>query len=268
LSTSASTAEKKGEFIPLDYFRLALQRWWMVAAGVILGGLLGLGIHLLVKPVYQAQAVITSGIDLPRAGILNDVEEDFLIRNVGDLIGSDAVIDVVIKKAEDEDIALDRQAFDEMRYLQRRFTDWLLIVRSPDAQQAARIANLWADAAWEALSEAANHLAAYDALQTALDEQLACQEMQVSPGAGPVCTLGTFADMESQIRQTLDAMQAEQLAANGLVNGVVFNLSAYARVPAVPQAFGRGKLALAGGLIGLLAGCLLVFTWKPGHRAK
>ena len=243
----------------MDLLNAVLRRWWLITAGILLGGLAGLVISLTIPPVYQTQAVISSGVDFVRTGRITDVEEDYMIKKVGDLIRSDEVMQSVLAAAAEQGLQLDQQSFDEMAFLQRSFTDWLLIVRSEDAGTAAQIANLWADAAWQELQEAAGHLTALNAYEAALAEQMSCRETQRSAGAGPVCTLGTFADLDAQIQLTQAAMQEEKLAARGLANGVLFDLTAHAEVPAKPVRFQRSMLAAAGALAGLVIAAVLVF---------
>lgn len=250
--------------MPVDVAKTVLQRWWMAAAAILLGGLAGLALSFAIPPVYQAQAVISSGVDFVRTGQISDLEEDYMIKRVGDLIRSDAVTQAVLASAADQGLPLDRQTFDESAHLQRSFTDWLLIVRAEDAQTAANIANLWADAAWAELQQAAGHLTALEAYETALAGQMACRESQISAGSGPVCTLGTYADLDAQIQMTLSAMQMEQQAAKGLAAGTLVDLTRYAQVPGAPVRHQRGALAAAGALAGLIVAAVLIFRY-PDH---
>ena len=144
----------KTVWIPFDLIQVGLRLWWVWVVGICLGGGLGYGLQSLFPPLYQAGAVITTGIDFSQTGQLTDVEEDIIIQAVGDIIESDPVIEATLLQANTHGITLDRPEFDEMNFLQRRFTDWLLVVRSRDPGQAALLANLWAGSAWSALSEA------------------------------------------------------------------------------------------------------------------
>jgi uncharacterized protein involved in exopolysaccharide biosynthesis len=261
LKSSENSLRELSDPIPLDFLQIALRRWWVIILAMCLGGLLGMGLHLLILPVYQAQSVISAGVDFVKTGRLTDVEEDYMIKKVGDLIKSDIVIDQVITEANDRGIQITRQDFDNMHYLQRSFNDWLLVVRSRDANQAASLSSLWADTAWSELSQATGHLVKLDEYQTYLDSQIRCRDLQLTTSVGSVCYLESAEHIDTQINETLALMESERLAANGLVDGVVFNLTETASVPTEPQILGRGSLILAGTLLGGLLAGVYLFVW-------
>ncbi|MCE5207671.1 MAG: hypothetical protein LLG42_05085 [Chloroflexi bacterium] len=262
MNSFANSSRSSADPIPMDILQIALRRWWVIVLGMCLGGMLGMGLHLLIPPVYQTRAVISAGVDFARTGKLTDVEEDYIIKKVGDLIGSDAVIEETIELAAAQGINLDRRTFDEMHFLQRSFNDWLLVVRAEDPQQATVLANLWADAAWSALSEASLHLIKLDSYEKYLDSQITCRDLQLTTGLRSICFLASVADINSQIDETVSIMQTERLAARGLVSGTVINLTEYATVPAAPKILGRNTLTLAGALLGGLLACLFLFVRK------
>ncbi len=262
LNSFTNSPDGSADPIPMDLLNIALRRWWVIVLGMCLGGMLGMGLHLLILPVYQTRAVISAGVDFARTGKLTDVEEDYIIKKVGDLIGSDAVIEETIELAAAQGINLDRQTFDEMHFLQRSFNNWLLVVRAENPQQATVLANLWADAAWAALTESSLHLIKLDSYETALNSQITCRDLQLTSGLSSICVLGTTSDIETQIDETASIMQTERLAARGLVSGTVFNLTEYAAVPAEPQILGSNTLVLAGTLLGGLLACLFLFVRK------
>ncbi len=265
LKSSENSLQEQENLVPLHRLQIALRYWWVILLGLCLGGFIGAGVNHFRPPIYQAQAVISTGIDFARTGKLTDVEEDYMIKKVGDLIKSDAVIEETLKRASAQGMELDRQAFDQMHFLQRSFNDWLLIVRSQDPRQAARLSNLWAEAAWSALEEASDHLIRLDAYRSYLNSQITCRDLQFTTNLGTICYLESPEDIGKQIDQTQALIKNEQLAARGLVNGVVFNLTALASVPNEPQIRGRGTMALAGALIGGLLACLSFFGRKSNQ---
>ena len=81
----------ESDFVPSEMIKKVIKRWWVFAALMILGGLAGMLVTRIHKPVYQSQAVITTAVDYAYAGRLEDYELDHLILTVGDIIDSSQV---------------------------------------------------------------------------------------------------------------------------------------------------------------------------------
>ena len=86
----------ESDFVPSMLITKALKKWWVIAALMILGGLAGMLVTRIHKPVFQSQAVITTAVDYAYAGRLEDYELDHLILTVGDVIDSTQVKQQVI----------------------------------------------------------------------------------------------------------------------------------------------------------------------------
>lgn len=264
----SSSKENKQPHVPFDFLHNLLRSWWLQVVGVVLGAGLAFGIHTMFPPVYQAQAAITVGIDFSRTGYLTDVEEDFMVIVTGKLIRSDAVIEAALQAAQERGLKINRAEFDRQAFLQRRFTDWLLIVRSPDPLWAADVSNFWADAAWEVLTEAMSHTLRSDQLQRYLDIQVSCLEQTtVIEPVNSVCETSQIADIQEEIADTAKILHEEKLAAMGLVPGTLLSFNERAQMPSAPALFGRNSQVLAGGLIGFLVTTVWIFV-NPYTRRR
>ena len=77
----------------------AVKYWWVVALLMIVGGITGLLVSVIAKPVYESNSVISSVIDFAYSGRMTDYEEDYLLTAIGDIIVSDAVMTQVVEAA-------------------------------------------------------------------------------------------------------------------------------------------------------------------------
>ncbi len=248
--------------IPAEWIERVMRYWWIVVLAGILGGVVGVVAHLFTPPVYQAQAVINSSVDFSYTGELTDVEEDYMIQAVGGVIRSDEVSEAAYQAVKAAGIPVDQQEFEEMRSLQRRFVDWLLVVQHTDAQTAVDLANIWADAAWVVLDEANNHASILGGLldfREALSSCLMTKEEENE--AQPVCEASSLEEIQAELDRVKLLIEEEKLASRGLVPGTVTSFTQNAVFPASPTLLGRNTLVLAGALIGLLVGLAGVVIW-------
>lgn len=80
--------------------------WWVVAAAIVVGGLIGSIFPYLRKPLYESISVISTSIDFAYAGKLSELEEDQMLVAVGNLIGSTNVMSAVQEQAAQAGIEL------------------------------------------------------------------------------------------------------------------------------------------------------------------
>ena len=254
-----NNADSIKPIVPVDIIQILFRKWWLLVLGIVIGAVAGMLLHTLLPPVYQAQSVIQTNVDFGLTGELTDVEEDYMILAVGGIIRSDEVIDTVIERANDLGYALDRATFDEMAFVQRRFTEWLMIVRDEDAKTAADLAALWGDVAWEMLAENYSHALIAGQYQKALDEWSACLGAEDTSVTEMDCGSFSADEINAQIEAVADQLADEKLASHGLVAGTVLNYEQRALVPGSPTLRGRNSLVFSGGLIGFLV--ILVVIW-------
>lgn len=244
---------------PKDALENGLRAWWLLAALMILGGLAGWGAARLRAPVYQAEAQIVFTIDFTRTGAMTDIEEDQAHSVVGDILASDEVLGAA---AQAEGLSLVQARL--MASTERKLTTWVLRVRSADSQQAANLANAWAQAAAVVLDDSLAHALKAADLQRHLDGLTAClQQTVMTDPAFAICGQ-TVEQVNAQVQQTGSIIHAERIASRGLLPAMSFTPPVQAQVPTRPALLGQGIRVLAGAAIGLLIG----LAWVLLRRGK
>jgi hypothetical protein len=241
-----------------------LRGWQLLAAGIVLGGLAGLWIASIIKPVYEATAILTFGIDYARTGLLTDIEEDLAMEVAGDLLYSSGVLSEVIQQASETGIKLDEENIRKDLKAERRFGQWLLKVRADDPTKASNLANLWSKAAFTGLEKASLAALKADGLQRYILSLETCLQQSTSGlSAQPLCLAKDRAALLSEIDRSGEDLQRWQAESGGLFPGLNFAVAQEASVPVKPLQHSRGELVLAGGVAGLLAVSLfLLFSRK------
>ncbi len=134
----------ESDFVPSILITKAAKKWWVFAGLMILGGLAGMLVTRIHKPVFQSQALITTAVDYAYAGRLEDYELDHLILTVGDVIDSTQVKQQVITQALEEIPGISEKVILESLTPIRKGYDWILSVRTSEADSAQKIAQWWA----------------------------------------------------------------------------------------------------------------------------
>ena len=251
---------------PHDTIERSLRAWPVIILFMLLGGLIGLALYATRQPVYEAAAVIATSIDYSRAGYLSEAQEDNAVGVVGDVLASPAVLQRVVQRAAGQNIALSAAQFQQMANSERQNTDWWLRVRSSDPQQAAELANLWAEEAYAGLVEAHQQAVIGDGLlryQLALENCL--QRVAASEPQQAQCNPGGLEDLQAELGEAAVQMTAATTASFGMHSSTGFLIAQNATPQPEPVRNGRSSLVLAGAMIGFLAAVTLISTgWADG----
>jgi uncharacterized protein involved in exopolysaccharide biosynthesis len=240
-----------------SFLQLAHQAWKLLVIAVILGGLIGLAVSFLIPPEYEAVSVFSFNIDYARTGLLTDVEEDQAMEVAGDLISSTDVVQITRDKAVEmglpaKDLALKKQLFAE-----RRFGQWLMKVRWNDPATAAKLANIWSEAAQSALQNARKAAWQADALHRYILSLETCfqQSTAILP-AQPLCQISNQADLQEEITKSGQELQRWTETSRGYFPGMNFSWEQEATAPESPVQYARGGLIMAGCLAGFSAAAI------------
>ena len=255
-------------FSPREKVLSILAYWWVVAAAAILGGLAGLGISALKAPVYEAQAHITMGIDFTRTGYMEQYDKDLALSAAAGVIYSTEVMQQVVDAAQEENIPVDFDSLFKAATIERRSYEWILRVRFNDPDQAAFIANRWMDLGVLALDNAYQHALTADAIASYLDSLESCLEQVAVNAIVPVCPYNSISELKAAFSTTEEQFFLEKQGARGLFPGMTYQINQRATPPREPVLYGRNNLALAGLLIGLIAGSIMVSTGFPARWSK
>lgn len=237
----------------------AFRGWWLVAALTILGGLAGFAFAALRPALYEARAEYTFNIDFARTGILSDVEQDQAFEALSDIIFSSQVLEQTATAAQAQGIDIDLAELQANISKERALNNWIFRLRMRDPQAVAAVANLWAERALEALKEASRAALEVGVLQSHLDTLERCLSSAVAtdPVLG-ACAGASLAEIQAEIAAVGDAITTARSASRGMLPGMGYQWTQQAVPAARPVVYGRGRLVLAGALVGLLAAVLLL----------
>lgn len=265
---SASYDRKSTDFYLTDVTNRAIRYWWLIALLMIIGGVAGTLISLIVKPVYESNAIITTVIDYAYAGRLTDYEEDHLLTAIGDIITSDAVMNQVFQASAGGDLALDT---DEIRVgltASRQGYHWELSSRFNDPLDAQAVNRLWLNAALQQLlvfrSESIKALAELNA-QVGIENCFA-QSVVLDPAA-PFCNTQELEILRQHLEGFGDGAITTDLLSRLLASRISFEVTGEPGLPSHPIHLGRNLSTLAGAVIGLLLSLTILVTGYPRSKS-
>lgn len=251
-------------FSPIEILQASYQNWWFILLLMLLGSIGGWGFSKTNQPVYETRAGISTSIDFTRTGLLTDVEEDYAIGIVGDVISSPEVKKALLADADAHNLNISPDFISENTFLERRNNLWDLVVRSSNPELASDVANLWAENGYQALEDALQHAIAaqnYYRYLTSLESCLS--ETVVNEPVYAVCEKNTLAQIQDDMTRTGDLAKQETLASQGILPAMTFTLADVAPVPVRPVIFKQNQLVLSGALIGFLLAIWGVYLKIP-----
>jgi len=241
-----------------EYSRL-LRRWWLIALLTVLGACLGWMLHLVRPPLYETAATFSVVINLQESGPLTELEQDQAIAAFKAIIISSPVLEQVQAEAATQGIPVEDLTLDKRVFIERRQALLDLIVRNPDPERAAQIANLWADLAYDEMLAAYGHALQAQSLGMYQQSITNCQQTEISTDT--LCDSASWNELDTRLAEVTEQRQAELNASRALLPYLVFDLSQYATVPAVPIVFRAAVMILGGALVGFICG--LILAWLP-----
>ena len=228
-------------------------RWYILAAGMILGGLLGWGAAMLKAPVYEANAVFTVTIDYTQTGALSDIEEDQAMRGVGDIIFSEEVIDATLERLESEGLTLSKDEFYDDAIFDREEFRWAIRYRDADPQLAYQVLHAWEATSDEILQDSLVHARLGASYQEILTGLTTCLERgTLMEAGGERCSLENLDDILSRTNQVSELITKELAQSRGLFSALTVVLSDPVTVPTLPTRFQTNVLVFSGMFSGLL----------------
>lgn len=154
----------RDEFDLLVSFNRLLRRWWLILVIAVVGGLIGLGVSVVMPPLYQAEAIFSASIDFTEINYENLVGEygDPLVFTQYEEDLAMQVVQRVLVNTWDEayeyaltlDPDLTTAAFKKNYQVQRYNALWYLWYRHEDPEIAQAVVNYWTEEALVRLAEA------------------------------------------------------------------------------------------------------------------
>jgi len=261
---------------PLDMLERTLRHWWLLAVLMVLGGAVGWTLSLFRHPVYEATAVYQVSLDeqqLVARGLvaadklpLQFEDQNIYLSPVADLFDDSTVRAKLVADARSNNIQLQESDFNTVNfYLDRRGNQWFVTVRSADPVTTARLADLWLVNVDAALREAQTHTYQFLSLQLQHDSVQKCfaamDFKQANQCAG--VSFATPVDLGAYLKSLETNMTFEQQAGRGIDPALMFVIVSQANLPSHPALYSISLMIVAGSLIGLLAGIILVQVLQP-----
>lgn len=250
-----------------DIFTRAVRYWWLVTLLVIAGGVLGLSVSLLQKPLYESNSQLTTVIDFAYAGRLTDYEEDYLLSAIGDIITSDDVINKTAAAAVNQGLLADPS--DVIRGLEsfRQGYRWRLSSRFHDARVSQMVNQLWLDTSLYALEDFRQQSLNALAQVNAQAEVEACFQQAVSlEPVAPYCSLEEMRALLTSLDGSNASGQPGSLLTRLLTSRISFQVTKEAYLPSKPVHYSMNTTVLAGAIAGLLVGLILFLLGFPRSR--
>ncbi len=252
------------DLIISDVLARMIRKWWILLLLMIGGGLLGVLVTYLQKPIFESQASITTSIDFAYAGRMTEDDEDYLMETVGDVIESDGVFTRLLENATLESITVDDEILQTKFTKARQGYRWELTVRDADPAKAQRLTQLWIDAAEQELKSLREF--SIDALryQTSLMALENCfsQLVVLAPASGN-CSTEDIADIREVFNQNTVDDDVPSLTEAVLLSKISTEVTDNAYLPSNPVIFKQNINALVGSVAGLLIGLAGFILWKP-----
>ncbi len=258
---------REDDFSLSGMFGRAVRNWWLVAACMIIGGLVGLLAASLYKPVYESNSVITTIIDYAYSGSLTDYEEDHLLTAIGDIIRSDDVMDDVIAEGVNLGLAANADQMRSSLFASRQGFRWELSSRFPDPQLAESANRLWLEAAVAELDEfRLNSIIALAEFNTQVGIENCFQQAVVIEPVSAYCDAAEFQALRDQIRTLESDGVKKSLLSRLLASRISFQVTQEPDLPEKPVHLGWNISVFAGVLLGLLVAIALLIFGLPKQR--
>lgn len=261
---STPVHQHEDEFSLSDTFARAIRYWWLTAALMIAGGLFGLLVSVVQKPLYESTSAITTVIDFAYAGRLTDYEEDHLLSAVGDVIGSSEVMAEVTSAAVEAGYAPTVEALSGSLTASRQGYRWELSSRAADPATALGLNRLWLDAAIDALERyRMDSILALAEFNIQVEVENCFQQAVVVEPVSTYCSAKDFQALRDHVNALESSPESATLLTRLLASRISFQVTRQPELPAEPVHLGRGISVAAGVMLGLLAAVLLLVLGLP-----
>jgi len=242
----------------------AVKYWWVVALLMIVGGITGLLVSVIAKPVYESNSVISSVIDFAYSGRMTDYEEDYLLTAIGDIIVSDAVMTQVVEAASNDSLAIEEKTLLESLTASRQGYRWVLSSRYSDAQIAQEINRLWLKSAMNELQAfRSDSLAALAEFQAQVGIENCFEQAVILDPVTSFCSAQDMDLLQRQLANLADGSLRADLLTRLLASRISFEVTGEPDLPSRPVHLGRNISTLAGALVGLLLALIVLISSFP-----
>lgn len=249
---------------PFEYLVKAVSGWKIILSAGIFFAILGVFVSSIMPAVFQASSVLQVDIDYKRAAPLDDVTVMKAYERVRGVLLADDVLEEAILAAQEE--AGPSNEFSEIAAMRERIRvsqrpdGWELVVYSHAPEQAAVIANAWAESSIQALEAGLLHSMKAWEWQGALYSAHCSLEVDPADESRAIWSCSTTSegfDPDS----ISDAILEEVRLTRGILPMFSFSVLQQSTIPDAPILWQRGTIILIGAVLGLAVG----FVWVVGR---
>jgi hypothetical protein len=246
----------------LDLIKVITARWYALIAGMIVGGLFAWGGTFFMPPIYESDAVFYVSIDYTQTGMLTDIEEDQVMRGIGDLIFSDETTLAAIEELEGEGVKISKEEFYDDAIFEREEFRWAIRYRDPNPVLAYQVVHAWAHQADILIQNSLAHArttASYEEVLKGLESCL--QRTTQTTAYDDACSVENIDTILTKIDELNGLIAAEKDASRGLFSGAATELVEEPEISVKPMRHQVNILVLSGVFVGLLV-CIVLLVIK------
>ena len=236
-------------------------RWWVVVILMVSGGVAGWIFHLFRSPMYDANATITINMEYQKRE-LTELQVDSAFNAASAIITSSTVFNQVITEAQAQGYSINLSFIHKYFFLEGRQSVWELRVRDENPNNAAALANVWANKATDALTSALGHALQADQLQiqiSGLENCLAGMTGQMTP-TPENCNNFSQSKIQEMLQNRAGNLIKEKKSSLGILPIMTISLTDLASAPEKPAIFNQGNLVFGGAIIALVVSLWAVNT--------
>ena len=175
------------------------------------------------------------------------------------MIGSTEVKNEVLSRAKADQIALTEDQLTKSFSLDRQDNRWVLRVRLNDPQLAQKLDRYWSESAMQALQTMKAKAVTGFIGQEYLNSLATClQQSVVLESNSTSCNVQNIPLIQSEIKKAVDDPEMNLASSSLTLFHTSFQLTTEATLPGAPVLFSQNTSALAGMLIGLIIGLVLL----------
>jgi hypothetical protein len=255
-----------------DLYYSASRYWWAFYACIIIGGLTGIVFAVARKPLYEASSSLLMTIDRGRSIVIDDITVVQATDRVRALILSDETLEKALELLSES--AYEKGGFDSIASFRSALriaqhpASFELLVYTDEPKMAVAGANAWAKASLSALDEAYLHAIRAAELQNVLYEANCTLTLRVDESQEQAVWLCTSGRGEVKAEDLPEEILEEVKASRGILPIFSFALGQEAQSPQNPILWARSSFIIAGLIVGVVLGMvvLLVISHKNGAQ--
>ncbi len=247
----------KKDFSPRKSILILINYWWVLSILAVTGGIFAFFVSKFHHPVYDAKAILSADINYTQTGQMSEAEQDRAYQAVSSIIVSDAVLEKVIQESDDQGIQIDDEDFLNHFFLERYNANFFLRVDSFSPEEAAILANIWAEASREILGQMILQVNQQRHVNNVLSAIESCYSNLSSFDSQRInCQLLETFQPSLIVSSLENALEVNGNA--GIFPAFSISITDFAEASNRPRLNNRNFLISAGVLMGFLVGILLV----------